>query len=507
MDVIERKTFMKLAAGSLLAGAATPRALAQAPERFSTAAPARQATFLVRGADLLTMDDKNGELLATDILIKGGKIAAIGKNLPAGDAKVIEAAGMILMPGMIDGHRHTWQAPLSGLLVKTSPAYRTYFEYVNMKVGVSYRPEDAYFSNFLGGLTAIDTGVTAIIDHAHITHTPEKAAAAAKGLKDSGIGGFFCYQISFSPTYATGKTPFKTAYQEFMGGPDQWHYDHAAKVRDTYFSSSEDPLQFGVALSHVEYAPRTPESVLDELRKARTLEARLMTQHIQGQNGDWAMGLPATYRVIPALEKAGLLGPDYHLSHGNGLSDEELRMLAAAGSKMTSTALGEFPYEFPSAHGRAWKQGVAVGIGIDVAVAVTADYFEHVRAAWMSLFRTPEGRTIVGSMTSKDILGFATIGGARSLGIDNVTGSISVGKRADLVLLRTGRIGFPVRGSLADRVVNFASQQDIDSVWVDGKLRKRGGEMLGVNWGALKQKSEQTLEYALKKADAIEFVR
>lgn len=508
MVEISRKSFLGMMAASVVAGAAGPIESSSARTIPAAAKPAKGRKTLVRSVDLLSMhDSQGGEQRSVDVLIDGERIAEIGKNIAVGDAHVIDAKDMILMPGMIDSHRHTWESILNGVMVKTSRDYRRYFEYVNMKVGVSYRPEDVQLANYLGGLMAIDTGVTSVIDHAHVTHTREKGEAVALGLKASGIGGFCCYQISYTPTYETGHIPYKMAYQEFMGPPDAWHLEHAAKIRDKYFSSSSDPLQFGVALSHVEYYPRTVETVRNELIQARKLEAKLMTQHIQGQNGDWAMGLPATYRVIPDLAKAGLLGPDYHISHGNGLSDDELGMLRDHGSKLASSTLGEFPYEFPSIHGRAWKAGVPTGIGVDVPLAVPSDFFEHVRASWLSLFRTPEGRKIVSDMESADILQFATIGGARALGIDSQTGSIAVGKRADLLLLRTDRIGFPNTGRLADRVVTFATLGDIDSVWTNGQLRKSGGHMIGVDMKDLKAKASVARDYIIAKADQIEFDR
>jgi cytosine/adenosine deaminase-related metal-dependent hydrolase len=153
--------------------------------------------------------------------------------------------------------------------------------------------------------------------------------------------------------------------------------------------------------------------------------------------------------------------------------------------------MGEFPYmasanRGPSVHGRARAAGVAVGIGIDVNLVLTQDYFEHARAAFWNLYLSPEGTEIAKAYKSEDTLDFVTALGARAMRLGGVTGTISVGKRADLVLLRTDRIGFAMLGSLADRVLNFASHADVDSVWVAGQARKRNGQMIGVDWAKLK---------------------
>ncbi|MGY8994700.1 MAG: amidohydrolase family protein, partial [Rhodospirillales bacterium] len=191
------------------------------------------------------------------------------------------------------------------------------------------------------------------------------------------------------------------------------------------------------------------------------------------------------------MQAAGLLGPDYHLAHANRLSSEELKMLRDSGGMVCATAMGEFPYmasanRGPSVHGRSRAAGVATGIGIDVNLVLTQDYFEHARAAFWSLYLSPEGTEIAKAYKSEDTLDFVTALGAKAMRLGDMTGTISVGKRADLVLLRTDRIGFAMLGSLADRVLNFGSLADIDSVWVAGRARKRNGRMIGVDWARLK---------------------
>ena len=118
-------------------------------------------------------------------------------------------------------------------------------------------------------------------------------------------------------------------------------------------------------------------------------------------------------------------------------------------------------------------------------MALTGDYFEHVRSALWSHYLEEESRQIVQDYRSQDTLDFATALGAKAIRLGDETGSIAVGKRADLVLLNTDRIGFGMMGSLADRVVTFANTSDVDSVWIAGQARKRHGEMLGVDWASL----------------------
>lgn len=472
---------------------------ASVPGNGAETRPAARRT-LIRRADLLTMDPQQGELKATDVLIDKGRIEQIGKGLSASGASVVEASGMILMPGLVDGHRHTWQAILLGTLVRTSARSRTYFEYINEKCGVAMRPEDVYLGNYLGGLLALNNGVTCLVDHAHICHTAEKADAAAHGLKDSGIGGFFCYQITFSPTYGPGtKIKASEASNEFHGGPDEAHFENAVVVRDRYFSASADPLQFGVAMSNPEFAPRTPESIRQEMSRAQTLGARLITQHVYGTR---VPGLPETYRVITDYHEAGLLAKGYHISHANNLNADEIKWLRDAGAGLCALPMGE---QGLSALVRAKEGGLPAGIGVDVTVQNDPNFFDVIRAAYASMNRTPEGRKAAQTMESVDVMNYATLEGARAIGMDAQIGSITAGKRADLVLVKTGRMDFAAAGSLADRVVNFARPEDLDSVWVAGVQLKKNGQMIGVDWPRLRTRMLEAQAYVVEKAAQIEF--
>ncbi|MCY1519674.1 5'-deoxyadenosine deaminase [compost metagenome] len=214
---------------------------------------------------------------------------------------------------------------------------------------------------------------------------------------------------------------------------------------------------------------------------------------------------------MPDLHEAGLLGPDYQATHANRLTSEELKMLRDTGGMICATAMGEFPYVMspskgPSVHGRARAAGVPTGMGIDISLALTGDYFEHIRATFWSLYLDPECRGYVGRYTSEDILDFATSMGAQAVRLGGVTGTITVGKRADLVLLSTDRIGFGMAGSLADRVVTFAGTPDVDSVWIAGTARKRHGKMLGVDWANLKARLVEAQERVGALAASIKFV-
>ncbi len=503
---ITRKELFRLGIAGLATAAATGGSAAASPakpaEAKKTHNPQQSRATLIRNADILTMDAKLGEMTGMDVLIKDGKIAAIAKGMKVDDAEVIDATGKILMPGMIDGHRHVWQIMNAGILVKTHAAKYDHYQTWKERTVVCMTPEDFHLAGYVGGLLAIDSGVTSVVDYAHGQHNREKAFAGARGLIESGVGGVFCYQIAHSTTYGPGDTiSLAEASAQRLAPPTEEHYETARMLRDELFSSSDSLIRFGIASSNG-LGRHTMRQTKVEFDRARALEPFLIALHIHKQNPVPPEGI---YRNISDLYKAGLLGPEIHVSHGVQMTDEEIIMLRDTGGMLCATVMGEFPYVEPAIHGKARKMGLPSGIGIDVNLALTQDYFEHVRAALWNMQRSEEYARIAREYEPTDLLDFATNSGAKAIRMGDTTGTISVGKQADLVLLSTSRYGFALAGTLADRVFSFANLSDVDSVWVRGTLRKQNGKMLNVDWGKLKKDMREAQARIVRDAATINF--
>lgn len=511
MSKMTRKEFLRLGAAATTA-ALTGKATAaqQGAKSPTTVRGSAATTTLIRGADLLTMDPALKEMSAADVLIQNGKIADIGHKLSVRDAEVIDAKGMILMPGMIDGHRHVWEVIDLGRTVQTYPGEYTKYQQWKMRTMVCLTEEDHYVAELIGGLQAIDSGVTSILDYSHGQPTRETGLAAARGLKDSGIGGWFAFQLGVSSSYKPGDTvPLLAAYRERVAKTAERHWETAAAIQKEHFSDSSAPLQFGLAPSGVTGKPVA--DIKEEWARARGMGAKVLVTHVHKPPKPAPAGTIGTRGSgIADLYDAGLLGPDYHLAHGNRLTPDELKMLRDTGGMICATAMGEFSYvtdpnRGPPVHGRARAAGVPVGMGVDVPLAINSDYFEHVRTTFRSLYLDPESHVHVANYQSPDTLDFATALGAKAIRLGDIVGTITVGKRADLVLLSTKRIGFGMAGTLADRVVTFANTSDIDSVWIAGRARKRDGRMIDVNWDRLKTQLVQAQERIGRQAATITF--
>ncbi|MDH3512325.1 MAG: amidohydrolase family protein [Gammaproteobacteria bacterium] len=491
-----RKEFLQAsasAAGAALLGGAGGISTASA---FTVTATSSQGNrTLIKGATILSMDPKLGDIENGDVLFDGREILEVGHNISAANAEIIDAKDMILMPGMSDGHRHLWE---SMQVTRPDLTLVTW----HMMWAAAMKPEAVYDYCYLGGKMAIDSGVTRVIDYCHVTHTPEKMEAAAHGAVDSGIGGINCPQLSGTVPFGPGDTvDFKTAWNRMTWPADDWHFELAEKLRDELFSDSEAPLQFGLAHSGAEGGqPR--EYIHAEWTRAQALEPKMMTGHVSGRYG----GKAADYRVVPDMIKAGLLRDNYIVGHGNGLTDEELLMLKDVGAGLASTPRAEVRMNIPLPAGRCHKLGVPVAWGVDHLIYNTLDYFEHIRAADIAMWaQRGENKEIAKTMTARDYMHIATLGGAKALGIDSKVGSITPGKLADLVLLRTDRLGFPEIDDLAERVMTYASLADVDSVWVQGKLEKKDGELIDFDKGLYK-KAIKSWDIARAEGETIKFI-
>ena len=513
---ITRKDFLRLAAAATASTALAGRAaVAQDAVPEDGAVPEdvveTRSRSLIRGADVLTMDPTLGEQLATDVLVDNGNVVAVGKGLAANGAEVVDAQGMILMPGMIDGHRHVWTVIGLGRMTKFSPSDYPYFPW-KMAAVVAMEPEDHYIAELVGGLQAIDSGVTSILDYAHGQDTEAKAMAAAQGLKDSGIAGWFAYQLGISYSFQLGDTVSAARMFEEIAAAQssEQEWNTAARLQRDLFHDRSASLQ--LALGPAMWNGALIDDMKDEWARVRSTGVELLVAHMHKPAQPFPAGVMGHRGSgVPDLHEAGLLGPDYHVAHANRLTSEELEMLRDSGGMIAATTMGEFPYmtqahRGPSVHGRARAAGVPVGIGMDVTMGLPGDYFEHVRSSLWSHYTEEESRQIVSGYRSRDTLDFATALGARAIRLGDRTGSITVGKRADLVLLNTDRIGFGMMGSLADRVVTFASTSDIDSVWIAGQAKKRHGEMLGVDWPSLKARLRDSQERVDQKIATVRWI-
>jgi 5-methylthioadenosine/S-adenosylhomocysteine deaminase len=175
--------------------------------------------ILLKGGIVLSLDPGVGDVETGDVLIGGKKILAIGRSLNA-TALVIDASGMIVMPGFVDTHHHQYETILRGILadgVLGSPndGKKTYQGVIQGVFTPVYQPEDAYISELVASLNQLNAGVTTTVDTSQVSHTPAHSDACIAGLKESGRRAVYTYSPGLGPANRYPKDLLRLQSQYF----------------------------------------------------------------------------------------------------------------------------------------------------------------------------------------------------------------------------------------------------------------------------------------------------
>jgi len=421
---------------------------------------------LIRCGWLVSMDEGIGSLRDAELLVEDDRIAAVGRNLAATADAEIDAAEMIALPGLVNAHLHTFQSALRGLGSEwTAPQY---FRHQAGDMSTRYRPEDNYLGNLMGALNQIDHGVTSVLDFCHNLKSLEQAERSIDGLEESGIRAVFAMARGMDAPM-TPDTPVAAGRRPLR--------EEAVALRKGRLASDERRVTLALAMSGPHWS--TYDVCVEHARLARELDL-LLCSHATKRSVD--ARVPDGY---DRLATDGWLGPDHNLVHCQLLSDDELRRILDTGATIASTCMNElhdYP-EFPAA-GRVHALGFLPSIGVDVEVQVPADMWRETQTAlraarqeaMMKLAARGEKADRI-PVAARDALAWATLGGARAMRLADRIGSLSPGKKADLILLRATDLNlFPVHDPVY--AIEQAHAGNVDTVMIDGVLRKRDGRLL-----------------------------
>ncbi len=422
--------------------------------------------LLIRGGHVITMDATLGELADADVLVDGDRIVAVGPRLDAPDGvEVLDAAGCVVAPGLVDTHRHTWQTALRAVCADWTLG--EYFRGVRQAFSPRYAAQDVYAGNLVGALEALDAGVTTIADFSHAINTPEHADAAVAGLQESGIRAVFAYGCFAPPSAAPGFA------------------DHGARLNDARRVaadiSADGRVRMGLSLTEAGLVPWADTTA--EVTLARELGGPCLT------HTGCVWGSPVTMGVRE-LHHTGLLGPDQVHVHANCLDDQELGLLAQAGAWVSSSPETELSMGMGvPVIGRALELGMRPTLSADVVSLNAGDLFAQMRlglhterarrnAAFHAYGRMPESVT----PTVRDALRWATVNGAAALGLEGVAGVLAPGVQADVIVVGGQRLGLhPMTNDPVGTLVLQAGAADVRDVLVAGRVVKRDGVLTGVD--------------------------
>jgi 5-methylthioadenosine/S-adenosylhomocysteine deaminase len=455
---LHRRGVFKLAGGLAVAlGLARPQsATAQgAPPALSGsggALPGR-GELVVRGGHVLTMDPSLGDLPSADVHVRDGVIVAVGSNLSPPNAEVIDGRDMIVLPGFVDTHWHLWCTALR-LIVRADDPKEGYFP-TTIRVGRHCTPQDSYIGVRLGAAEGLLSGITTVHDWSHNTLSPQHADAEIQALNDIGIRARF--------SYGTGQ-----------GHPADKTMDliDLARVQKQW-TAADGMLHIGACL-RTPGLPGARGSISVELFRTEFDAVRKLGLHATIHCGP--------KNLIELMGKNNLLGPDLLLVHPQGMTIDELKMIGDTRSPWSIAPVIEMSYSAVRNGTIQYSElsgiGVQLGLSIDASAATNADFFNVMRALmWSDWQRT--GAPL--RLKPRRLVELATIEGARLLGLADKTGSLTPGKRADLIMIRTTDLNMaPVRDPYY-AIVFQGQPSNVDTVVVDGRVLARGGKLTAVD--------------------------
>jgi len=429
---------------------------------------------VLRNGTVLTMDDGHRILRNSDVLVQGERIAEVGPNLSVPDATTeIDAGGGIVMPGMIDTHRHMWQTVMRGYGADWT--LTQYFVWYYLQWGKVFRPQDIFAGNLLSAIESLDAGVTTTVDWSHGLQTVEHADAAVDALES-----------------VPGR--FVLAYGNLQQAP--WEWATKPEFRDFIVRRIQgrgDMLGFQMAFD-VPDSDDFPERRAFEV--ARELDVAVTTHAgVRGATTD--NGLRAMY-------ENGFMTPRSVYVHAATLTDDSYQRIAATGGSVSvSTESEQSAGQGYPPTWRVRQHGIPVSLSMDTSVWWSGDLFSAMRATLSAdrsrvhLEAHSRDETVTHHhLRAERVVAWATRGGSQALGLEAISGSLEPGKKADVVLIKNDSAPamYPLLNPYG-HVVFQAQRGDVHTVIVNGRVVKFAHQLVGIDLRKARQAVEQTVEY------------
>jgi 5-methylthioadenosine/S-adenosylhomocysteine deaminase len=428
--------------------------------------------WVIRNAYVMTMDAA-GDLADADVHVKGGTIAAVGRKLEAFDAIAIDGRGMIVLPGLVETHWHTWNTLLRSMAGDKREL--GYFP-TTLALGKAYLPSDMYQGTRLAAAEALNGGITFVHDWCHNIRSPQYAEEDLRALRESGIRARFSYGA------AQGHPADRTIDLE----------DLERVWRSWAAYSNGGLLSLGLAWRGVATGA-TGSVAADAYRRDFDAARRLsipISVHANNRKGSDA---------IAVLAREKFLGKDVQVIHATWVTPEEIRALAESGSTVSLSPYTELRigFGFPPT-GELLAAGVPVGLSVDTTeLSGNADMF-----AIMKAIQNVENARALDEfkLPARRVLELATIEGARSMRMDSRIGSLAPGKRADLIMVNARDLNLAVFSDPAHMLVEATLPSNVDTVMIDGRILKRGGKLVATDTARIASEASAALTALRKRA-------
>ena len=385
--------------------------------------------------------------------VRNGEILAVGTNLRAPGATVLDGRNMIVMPGFVDTHWHMWTTYLRCMAGDTIED--GYFP-LTTAYGQVMRPEDMYYGTRLAAAEAIYSGITTVNDDCHNVRTHEHAEQDIRALQEAGVRANWSYGAyrGIPPGELRNLASVERLHQNWA------KYSNDGLITLGY---SWGGLPIGTAANP---APALAiQNAKKEIETARRLGLRI-SMHLASREGTPPGQVQA---------QAEYLAKDMVLIHMLAATAEEVKLVAASGASISASPGSELRIGYGLT-----KAGDFMAAGINVCVSVdTAPLTGNCHMfGILKLLRNAENAKALSEfkLSTRRALRMGTIDGARALGIEDKVGSLLPGKRADLIMIQTNVITMGLFTDPTRVVVEAAEPSNVDTVMIDGRILKRGGK-------------------------------
>jgi 5-methylthioadenosine/S-adenosylhomocysteine deaminase len=455
---------------------------AMAPFFLSSAAYAQEAAgadaglasvqnaerVLLKGGVVLTLDPQIGDFETADVMIEGGRIAAIAPEIAATDASIalVDATNRIVIPGFIDTHHHFYQGVIRNILTNglLNPDYS---RDVSDRLTAVYNPPDVYAGTLATALGMIENGTTTAVDTSQVNHTPEHSDAAIAAHRESGL---------------------RTVYAFSRGaGPEARYPQDLLRLREAYFNTDDQILKLALAAN----------LNAEQFGFAREAGVNTVCHGINDRNEP----------LLMELWRAGLLAEGDEYIHCTHLSRESWSAIRESGGRVSAAV----PIEMAMGHGMppiqdALDNGVRPSLSTDVDVTMAQDLFTVMRAAFtlqrlMVLQRIRNGeQNTPPLLTCREVLEFATIEGARCVGMEDRIGTLTPGKDADIVMLQADRLNVWPLNNVPGTIVNLMNPSHVHTVFINGRVKKWRGALAGADVARVVRLAEESRDGVVARA-------
>jgi len=421
--------------------------------------------LLIKQGTILSMDDRVGDLPRGDILIEGDRIADIAPHIESEGARIIDASGRIVAPGLINAHLHNWQTLLRG--IGSDWTVNDYDDVLHAQLAPRYTPSDLATATLFGALSQLDAGTTTIFDWCHNSPTADHTDAALDVLEASGIRAVFGLG-----TVKPDPKPGQPHYSEIP-----YPRAEVERLRKGRLAADDARVTLAMCILGSEYA--TLDVCRHDFALAREF-GLFSSAHVWGHAN---RTVPGGYRTLAA---EGLLSADHNIVHGNYLEDDELDIVLGAGISVTSAPSPELRLRANEPlSSRIRRRGGTPSIGVDCNAFGSDRMLDALRFALQShrLFanqaaaRERPKEALPVAIKTREALAWGTINNAKAMGLDRRIGSLRPGKQADIIIVRRDSLTVAPATDPAQGLVNYAQNADIETVLVGGKIVKQDGRL------------------------------